>query len=105
MKREFLTKLLPDAPKEVIDQIMNENGKDIEAQKNTISTLTTERDGLKTQLDTAQAEIRSYAEFIRRKQLVDSGYLGPEYLLSWYFGTTEEEARKMMPDNTGLTFG
>lgn len=45
------------------------------------------------------------AEFIRRKQLVDSGYLGPEYLLSWYFGTTEEEARKMMPDNTGLTFG
>lgn len=45
------------------------------------------------------------AEFIRRKQLVDSGYLGPEYLLSWYFGTTEEEARKMMPDSTGLTFG
>lgn len=62
MKREFLTKLLPDALKEVIDQIMNENGKDIEAQKNTISTLTTERDGLKTQLDTAQAEIRSYKD-------------------------------------------
>ena len=28
MKREFLTKLLPDAPKEVIDRIMSENGKD-----------------------------------------------------------------------------
>lgn len=62
MKREFLTKLLPDAPKEVIDQIMNENGKDIEAQKNTISTLTTERDGLKTQLDTARSEIQSYKD-------------------------------------------
>ena len=62
MKREFLTKLLPDAPKEVIDQIMNENGNDIEAQKNTISTLTTERDGLKTQLDTARSEIQSYKD-------------------------------------------
>ena len=62
MKREFLTKLLPDATKEVIDQIMNENGKDIEAQKNTISTLTTERDGLKTQLDTARSEIQSYKD-------------------------------------------
>lgn len=62
MKREFLTKLLPDAPKEVIDQIMNENGKDIEAQKNAISTLTTERDGLKTQLNTAKSEIQSYKD-------------------------------------------
>ena len=62
MKREFLTKLLPDALKEVIDQIMNENGKDIEAQKNTVSTLTTERDGLKTQLDTTRSEIQSYKD-------------------------------------------
>lgn len=62
MKREFLTKLLPDAAKEVVDQIMAENDKDIAAQKNTVDTLTTERDGLKTQLDAANAEIKSYKE-------------------------------------------
>ncbi len=44
------------------------------------------------------------AEFVRRKQLVDSGYLKPEVLLAWYFGTSEEEARKLLPDNTELGF-
>lgn len=44
------------------------------------------------------------AEFVRRKQLVDGGYLKPEALLSWYFGTSEEEARRMIPDNTGIGF-
>ncbi len=33
MKREFITGLLPDIPKEALDAIMAENGKDIEAQK------------------------------------------------------------------------
>lgn len=37
-------------------------------------------------------------EFAVRKQLVDGGYLRPELLVSWYFGTSEEEARKMMPE-------
>lgn len=64
MKREFLegldlgggTKL----PKTVIDAIMNENGKDIEAQKTTITTLTTERDGLRSQLETAKGWEQKY---------------------------------------------
>lgn len=43
-------------------------------------------------------------EFMRRKLLVDGGYLKPELLLSWYFGTSEEKAKSMIPDNTGLTF-
>lgn len=42
------------------------------------------------------------AEFVRRKQLADSGYLKPEALLAWYLRISEEEARKMMPDDTGL---
>ena len=62
MKREFITGLLPDIAKDVLDQIMAEHGKDIEAQKNTITTLTTERDGLKTQLGTAKETIKSYEE-------------------------------------------
>jgi len=62
MKREFITGLLPDISKEVLDQIMAEHGKDIEAQKNTITTLTTERDGLKTQLESANTEIKSYKD-------------------------------------------
>lgn len=31
-------------------------------------------------------------EYLRRKQLVDSGYLRPEKLISWYFQVSEEEA-------------
>jgi len=66
MKREFLEGLdLGNGvkmSKDVIDAIMGENGKDIEAQKNTVTNLTTERDGLKTQLDTATKEIKSYKD-------------------------------------------
>ena len=36
-------------------------------------------------------------EYAIRKGLVDAGYMRPEALLAWYFGTTEEEALKMMP--------
>lgn len=62
MKREFLTTLLPNAAKEDIDKIMAEHEKTVAAQKNTVDTLTTERDGLKTQLDAANAEIKSYKD-------------------------------------------
>ena len=59
VKREFLEGLeLGEGvklPKSAIDAIMDENGKDITA-------LTTERDGLQTQLDTARAEIKSYKD-------------------------------------------
>lgn len=62
MKREFIAGLFPDASKEVLDQIMAEHGKGIEAQKNTITTLTAERDGLKSQLEEAGAQIKSYKD-------------------------------------------
>lgn len=66
MKREFLEGLdLGEGaklPKSAIDAIMAENGRDIEAKNNQITTLTTERDGLKTQLDTANDTIKSYKD-------------------------------------------
>ncbi|MEG1396092.1 MAG: phage scaffolding protein [Oscillospiraceae bacterium] len=66
MKKEFLEGLdLGEGvklPKEAITAIMAEHGKDIETHKNTITQLTTERDGLKTQLDTATTEIKSYKD-------------------------------------------
>lgn len=34
----------------------------------------------------------------QRLQFAQAGYLKPELLLSYYFGCTEEEAKKMMPD-------
>ncbi len=64
MKREFLEGLdLGEGaklPKNAIEAIMAEHGKTRGALDNTITTLTTERDGLKTQLDTATAAIKSY---------------------------------------------
>lgn len=66
MKRDFLEGLdLGEGvklPKTAIDAIMAENGRDIEAKNNTITTLTTERDGLKTQLTTANDAIKSYKD-------------------------------------------
>ncbi|MCI1966869.1 MAG: phage scaffolding protein [Oscillospiraceae bacterium] len=59
MKREDLTALgiTEDA---TLDKIMALHGADIEKQKNTITTLTTERDGYKTQLDTANGKLAGY---------------------------------------------
>ena len=66
MKREFLEGLdLGEGaklPKSAIDAIMAENGRDIEAKNNQITTLTTERDGLKEQLTTANDIIKSYKD-------------------------------------------
>lgn len=66
MKREFLANLdlgegahLSDT---AIDAIMAEHGRDITANQNTIQTLTTERDGLKTQLNEADKTIKSYTD-------------------------------------------
>lgn len=44
-------------------------------------------------------------EFARRKQLVDGGYLRPEKLLAWYFGVSEEDAAKYVPDASALDYG
>ena len=41
--------------------------------------------------------IRDSKEYMRRKELVDSGYLSPEKLLAWYFGISEDEAKAFMP--------
>ena len=68
MKREFLEGLDLGLGEDVklsknaIDAIMAENGRDIEAKNNTITALTTERDGLKTQLGDANATIQSYKD-------------------------------------------
>ena len=64
MKRDYLKNLdigggahLSD---ELIDQIMAEDGRAKAEMQNTITTLTTERDGLKTQLSDANTAIQSY---------------------------------------------
>ena len=66
MKREFLEGLDLDEgaklPKSAVDAIMAEYGKDFAEKDNTISTLTTERDGLKVQLNTANQTIQSYKD-------------------------------------------
>lgn len=66
MKRDFLKALdlgngahLPD---EIIEQIMAEDGKAKAAMQTSIDSLTTERDGLKTQLSDANAAIQSYKD-------------------------------------------
>lgn len=59
MKREDLT-ALGISDDSVLDKIMALHGTDIEKQKNTITTLTTERDGYKTQLDTANTKLNGY---------------------------------------------
>ena len=59
MKREDLS-ALGIADETVIDKIMNLHGADIEKQKNTINTLTTERDGLKAQLGDANTKLAGY---------------------------------------------
>lgn len=58
MKREFLEELKID--KEVIDKIMAENGKDIEAEKQKVTAKQTELDGFKTQLTEANKQIEAF---------------------------------------------
>lgn len=59
MKREDLT-ALGITEDNTLDKIMALHGSDVEKQKNTISTLTTERDGLKTQLGEANNKLAGY---------------------------------------------
>lgn len=61
MKRDDLKKWLGDQIDDaVIDKIMAEHGKDIERHKSDNGTLTTERDGLKTQLGEASQQIEAF---------------------------------------------
>mgnify|MGYP002986208573 CR=1 FL=1 len=65
MKRDFLKGLgLDDS---VIDQIMDENGKDIQREKNAVNKVNqdlekykAENEGLKTQLSEANTQIQSF---------------------------------------------
>ena len=45
------------------------------------------------------------AEYMRRKDMVDTGYLKPELLLQWYFRVGADEARAMMPQQTPPLLG
>lgn len=45
------------------------------------------------------------AEFMRRKDLADSGYLRPDKFIAWYFGISEEEAREYLPQASPPLFG
>ena len=60
MKREFLEGL--SLEKEVIDQIMAENGRDIEAEKAKVTAAEADRDKYKEQLDTATAELEKFKD-------------------------------------------
>jgi len=61
MKREDLKKLLGEsATDELVDKIMAEHGKDVEKHKSDLATITTERDGLKTQLSEASKQIEGF---------------------------------------------
>ena len=65
MKREFLKQQIPGITEEQINAILNENGNDladlrstISRHETTINTLTTERDGYKTQLADRDKDIK-----------------------------------------------
>lgn len=60
MKTEELNAL--GLNEEQVKAVFAMNGRDIEAQKNLVTSLTAERDGLKSQLDAANQEITSYKE-------------------------------------------
>jgi hypothetical protein len=61
MKREDLKKLLGEsATDELIDKIMAEHGKDVEKSKSDLAAVTTERDGLKSQLTEAGKTIDGF---------------------------------------------
>lgn len=62
MTEAIIKALIPEATKELCDQLIAAHNKALEPMENSITQLTTERDGLKTQLETAHGEIQSYKE-------------------------------------------
>lgn len=57
LTRDFLKQQLPDITKEQIDAIMKEHGDTINPLNNQITSLTTERDGFKNQLEQRNADL------------------------------------------------
>lgn len=60
MKREEVKSIIPNITDEQLGQIMDLHGADIERQKQTIATLTTERDTARTQLGEANKKLEGY---------------------------------------------
>lgn len=60
MKREFLEGL--SLEKEVIDQIMAEHKKELQAEQAKVATVEADRDKYKEQLDTATAELEKFSD-------------------------------------------
>lgn len=44
-------------------------------------------------------------EYMRRKEMVDSGYLKPEKFVAWYFGISEDDAKQYLPSTVPSLFG
>lgn len=60
MKRDEVKAIVPSITDEQLTQIMDLHGADIESQKQTITTLTTERDAARTQLGEANKKLEGY---------------------------------------------
>lgn len=60
MKREEVKGIIPGITDEQLGQIMDLNGADLDRQKQTIATLTAERDTARSQLDTVNAKLEGY---------------------------------------------
>lgn len=60
MKRDEVKALIPGITDEQLDRIMDLHGADIERHKQTVQTLTAERDAARTQLDDANKKLEGY---------------------------------------------
>ena len=60
MKREDVSKIIPDITQEQLDSIMNLHGADITAKANEITTLKAEKATLTEQLNTANGKLEGY---------------------------------------------
>ena len=60
MKRDEVKAIVPSITDEQLDRVMDLNGADIERQKQTIATLTAERDTARTQLGEANKKLEGY---------------------------------------------
>lgn len=60
MKREDVRKQIPGITDEQLDWLMNENGRDVQREKNTAATLQTQLDEANRQLTTAQDGLKAF---------------------------------------------
>ncbi len=60
MKREDVKKQIPGITDEQLDWLMNENGRDVQREKNTAVTLQTQLDEANRQLTTAQDGLKAF---------------------------------------------